>query len=101
MAPFRSYSQQIVKSSVSVRPATRQTPHSPLFFRKATPTVRGGIPKAESHFWLINTCPSFAIVKPTEIGKTSCLQFQTTKKTSKTGKKPKSRDRKTKRRNSS
>jgi len=30
--------------------------------------VRGGIPKAESHFWLINTRHSVAIVKATEIG---------------------------------
>lgn len=30
--------------------------------------VRGGFPDAESHFWLINTCYSVAIVEATEIG---------------------------------
>ena len=40
--------------------------------------MRGGLQPPESHFWLINTCHTVAIVRDTEIGLQRWLQFQTT-----------------------
>src|SRR5690606_3569599 len=78
-----SFSKQIVKTASRGHSNTRQTSKGPLFFKEATPTVRGATPKAESHFWLINTCQTVAIVEATEIGLKCWLQNQTTSRTGK------------------